>query len=235
MALLAYHTQDSEQPKWLCGGSLISEQYILTGGNCLLSKKYGEPKFVVLGVTNLNDTSHRQEIKVANRVAHPEYNKGNPYNDIGLLKLEKPVEVNSFVRPACLYTNFDIPVTETIATGWGSTVYFRDNTNEDLLKVTEDIVDYQSCNDSYKTLRGIGKGIINDMHICTGGGSREKGTCRGDAGGPIQIYHNNDPTLCMYDIVGVISFGIRCDGPSVNTRLFYYIKWIEDVVWPENI
>lgn len=41
---------------------------------------------------------------------------------------------------------------------------------------------------------------------------------------------------CMYDVIGVTSFGKGCalavDIPGVYTRVSYYVKWIEDIVWP---
>ncbi|KAJ3666930.1 hypothetical protein Zmor_002352 [Zophobas morio] len=232
MAIFGYEKRGSENIQWLCGGSLISEQYILTAALCLSSRLVGEPKLVLLGVTNLNDTNHRREIKIINNVVHPEYRNITYYHDIALVKLEKPVEINSYVRPACLNTNFDFSVSQAIATGWGFTQP-SGKRSEDLQKVTLDITDHQLCNNTYNKV--LCQGIINDVHICTGSDNEKKGTCRGDVGGPLQIHHKNDPTLCMYDVVGVISSGIICSqGPSVNTRVSHYIKWIEDIVWPEK-
>ncbi|KAJ3666931.1 hypothetical protein Zmor_002353 [Zophobas morio] len=234
MAILGYKQRDSENRLWICGGSLISKQYVLTAATCTTPLTVSEPDLVLLGVTNLKDTNHRQERKIIEKVVHPEYRADAFYNDIALLKLDKPVEINSYVRPACLNTNFDIPVSQVVATGWGLT-QFSGSRSEDLQKVTLDITDHQMCNSNYRNIRPLNKGISNDKHICTGSETEDRDTCQGDSGGPVQIHHNNDPKLCMYDIVGVISFGKGCaQGPSVNTRVSYYIKWIEDIVWPEN-
>ncbi|XP_063912156.1 venom protease-like [Zophobas morio] len=234
MAILGYQTGDPDEgPWWVCGGSLISEQYILTAAQCMFGGNPDAPNFVLLGVTNLNDTNHRQEIKIVSKVVHPEYKTSSHYHDIALVKLEKPVEINSYARPACLQTKFEIPAIKTIATGWGTTGVGGEP-SENLLKVTLDIVDYQICKNTYKTTRNLKNGIIDDTQICTGGDDGQD-TCQGDAGGPLQIHQNNDLIQRIYHIVGVTSFGIGCGSrPAVNTRVSYYIKWIEDTVWPEN-
>ncbi|XP_063911592.1 serine protease snake-like isoform X1 [Zophobas morio] len=233
MAILGFPMEDSDNYMWLRGGSLISEQYILTAAFGLLHIYIGRPQVVLLGVTYLNDTDHSQEIKIEKYISHPEYNNTSYYHDIGLIKLEKPIEMSSYVRPACLNTHFDIPVGKVVITGWGQTEWGGDS-SEDLLKVTLDITEYEVCNKSYQSIRKLKRGIIDSMHICTQGNELED-TCQGDTGGPVQIHHNNDKSSCMYDIVGVVSFGKACGGaPSVNIRVSHYIKWIEDIVWPEN-
>jgi len=61
---------------------------------------------------------------------------------------------------------------------------------------------------------------------------KKKDTCQGDSGGPIQIF---DPSeYCMYQIVGVTSFGIMCGTPGVPgvyTRVYPYVDWIERTIW----
>ena len=131
----------------------------------------------MLGVTNLKDTNHKHEIKIAKIVVHPEYKNVSNYHDIGLVKLEKPIEMSSYVRPACLNTHFDIPVGKAVATGWGLTDY-AGGSSEDLLKVTLDIAEYELCNKTYQVTRKLRQGIINDIHICTGTGKEQKDTCQ---------------------------------------------------------
>jgi secreted trypsin-like serine protease len=56
---------------------------------------------------------------------------------------------------------------------------------------------------------------------------------QGDSGGPLQIYHVGDEIKCMYDIIGITSSSKFCLGnPGIYTRVSYFIKWIEDIVWP---
>lgn len=58
---------------------------------------------------------------------------------------------------------------------------------------------------------------------------------QGDSGGPLQVFRE-DP-YCMYSLIGITSFGIGCGDQEVNNfniyvRVFYYIPWIESIVWP---
>lgn len=56
---------------------------------------------------------------------------------------------------------------------------------------------------------------------------------QGDSGGPIQTNHGH--VSCMYTIEGVTSFGKVCGTkgvPGVYTRVYSYLKWIENIVWP---
>lgn len=80
--------------------------------------------------------------------------------------------------------------------------------------------------------KSLPSGIITSQ-LCAGELNGGKDTCQGDSGGPIQIVKNNP--YCMYDIVGVTSFGKFCgfkNSPAVYTKVSYYIPWIESIVWP---
>lgn len=58
-------------------------------------------------------------------------------------------------------------------------------------------------------------------------------TCGGDAGAPLQFTPDHSK---IAKIVAMASFGVGCgnkDIPSVNTRVAYYLDWIESIVWPD--
>lgn len=68
------------------------------------------------------DESETQDRNIAELTPHPDYIADQKYNDLALLKLDKPVKFTAFVRPACLHTSKKIaPI--AIATGFGKTSF----------------------------------------------------------------------------------------------------------------
>nr|CAD7396826.1 unnamed protein product [Timema poppensis] len=218
---------------WSCGGSLISELYILTAAHCVYSKDKGPARWVRLEEEG-EDSSH-QLLSVAERVVHPDYKQPSRYNDIALLKMDREVTFNGFVRPACLHTKTAIPGIKGIATGYGRMEYASDATSKELMKVELSFIPMDKCNDTYKNDVG-GLSMVSglqDSQLCAGELQGGKDTCQGDSGGALQIVP--DKPYCMYNIVGVTSFGKFCgfkNSPAIYTRVSHFIPWLEDIIWP---
>lgn len=187
-----------------------------------------------LDIFSTTDDAQPIDVKIIERYQHDGYRIPSKYNDIGLLKLEHSVTFNQYVRPACLAESFDIITDAVIATGWGRTQY-AEGTSNVLQKVVLDKIAQPECNASYAPhlSRNLNKGIVDETQFCAGS-KLHRDTCQGDSGGPIQIYHSY--VQCMYAVVGITSFGIRCAEtglPGVYTRVYPYIDWIESIVWPQ--
>ncbi|XP_033208181.1 serine protease snake-like [Belonocnema kinseyi] len=221
---------------WQCGGSVISENFILTAAHCLESPDNGPASKVRAGTINIKSVdTGMQERDVIERINHPDYKLPSRYNDIALLKLNKPLELNANVRPACLEIAPQPPGKSAIATGFGKTSYENAEGSDDLMKVQLDYVSQENCTNSFKSDIGSKQmpvGITLTM-LCAGIMEGGKDTCQGDSGGPLQRVLSEP--YCMYSIVGITSFGKFCafkNSPAVYSRVSSYLDWIEGIVWP---
>lgn len=226
-------TNNSKVVDWKCGGSLISEQFILTAGHC--SSAHGiSPDIVRLGDQNLvrqDDSAEPQEYQIASVTPHPNYRHSSNYYDIALIRLVRRVTFTRFVRPACLWQKGSINSTKAVATGWGQ-VQFAGGRSDDLRKVSLNIIDNSDCRQLYETSKQLRRGIVKSQ-MCAGYLQGGKDTCHGDSGGPIQVI--TPKNQCVFHIIGITSFGIACaaaNTAAVYTRVSSYVDWIESIVWP---
>ncbi|XP_055594212.1 serine protease snake-like [Uranotaenia lowii] len=234
-ALLGYNITE-ESPKttdrydFQCGGSLISERFVLTAAHCM---KYAKPVVVRLGVLEIadgDDGSFDYGIDFIRK--HPNYINAASYHDIALIKLSTVVSFEQTIVPACLWTEMAITVDSVIASGFGHTKFGNDKISPILRKVKLDFLDRSQCENQFNGLRNFRRGIL-PQQLCIGSKRGGRDTCQGDSGGPVQTVR--DPSQsCVFHVIGVTSVGSFCgtgQSPAVYTRVASYIDWIEEVVW----
>lgn len=122
MAALGFREGVSNNLEFKCGGSLISEKYVITAAHCVEGTQ--KPSIVRLGKTSLKDNedmTQAVDVEISRFISHPDYRGSQSSLDISLIVLKEEVEFSSYVRPACL----DIDLQERganvtmVATGWG--------------------------------------------------------------------------------------------------------------------
>ncbi|GBP10246.1 Serine protease snake [Eumeta japonica] len=231
-ALLGYGT-DAEKANWFCGGSVLSERFVLTAGHCTSTRDNDEVQLVRTAMLKRTDRLDPNRLyRVASIIKHPQYNAPNKYNDIALLRTDTDIRLDQFVVPICLPIGSSMNDLRASAIGFGLTKYKGSNA-DNLQKVTITKFTTSECSDFFPSDRNMLDGFRENTQLCYGDKEKSKDTCQGDSGGPLQVL--NEHVHCMYTVVGVTSFGRACGfvgEPGIYTRVSAYTPWIESVVWP---
>ncbi|XP_049511285.1 trypsin-4-like [Dermacentor silvarum] len=103
---------------YLCAGSIISHNVILTAAHCIDSKP--PPKKVEI-YYNTTKPSKGPVTHVVRFMKHPNYDQYNAQKyDVALLKVEDKIRFDRFVRPICLpKRHFRIDGKKLMSGGWG--------------------------------------------------------------------------------------------------------------------
>ncbi|KAJ8673961.1 hypothetical protein QAD02_005223 [Eretmocerus hayati] len=246
LALIGYNTPKGKV--FECGGSLISDKFVVTAAQCTSFTKPGmEMTDVRLGEYNFateidcipdnNDNSTYcadkfVDIPIEEVISYPGalqigYNHAH---DIALIRLANKVTFTKFIQPICLPAGK--PVKQKLYTsGWGT----NNNGDESNLKYMSilSMTDKRSCRKMYARV-GVN---IYDRQICAGSGFGEK-PCVGDIGGPIMgIEKRPDNTIRMM-VFGILTAVYPSPGicyphgwPGIYTEIGEYVTWIKSEIW----
>lgn len=148
---------------------------------------------------------------------HEQYNSRSHAHDIAVIRLSRPVELNSYVNLICLPGPEPQESTSVTVAGWGST-YFGSPLPSALRQVTMQVTNAKA-KASYPAYFNAQRQIGANMPYVGG-----KDSCQGDSGGPL-MYNSNG----QWYLSGVVSFGFECgraNFPGVYTRTSAYLNWI---------
>lgn len=143
----------------ICGGSIISQNRILTAAQCLEAIHQPDLYTILAGATHRTDDSSGQVRRVASYVRHPNYNPSTNSHDIAIVRLQTDLVYGTTVRAIPIQENSVPPFgANATVTGWGLTVENNSSSLSEVLMVTtKPIVTNGACNRAY------GGGIILAM------------------------------------------------------------------------
>jgi secreted trypsin-like serine protease len=242
-----------------CGGSLITDQHILTAGHCIfpyfhlvskLKMKISEIFSLIEVHVGINehekDPNHltkEQVYMVEYFDFHENFNFTDPWilvHDIAIIKLKRKVnlnrpEVNVVCLPSATTSQHlkEPRVGENVvAIGWGSYAEEFNYTAYVLNTLQQAMFTVIDQNGEKCNSGMIGNRWDRNFTVCATGYEKKQVTCFGDSGGPVMAYRNNRWTL-----IGIISFAHDVKDYQANKKKcnasmpFYFVNVAAYIDW----
>ncbi|KAF4533005.1 hypothetical protein B566_EDAN000694 [Ephemera danica] len=192
-----------------CGGSIISNTWILTAGHC----SGINPSNYQIRVGTLTYASGGSVHTINQVIRHEDYGGLLIVNDIAVWSVNEPFVFSPAVAAGVLPAQDQDTAAGTVVwvSGWGTTSS-GGQISDILLKVDVPVTTDAYCEAAYSNFR--------PGEICAGLDEGGKDSCQGDSGGP--LYLNGV-------ILGIVSYGNGCASPGfpgVYTEVSYFRDWI---------
>ncbi|XP_037030900.1 collagenase-like [Bradysia coprophila] len=207
-----------------CGGSLISNQFVLTAASCLVDATNVR---IDMGSVLFLEPQFSQES--TQFVSHSQFNGQFNTNNIGIIRLRSPISeysntLRAILIPGTQHAGDQYVGVQSYISGYGVYVLGGNVLSNQLKFGQQTTLANVECQQSFDAR------FVQAGSICAKSNATQT-VCHGDIGGPLVVQYGD--TWMQIGIASTISAN-GCAGPTVYTRLTSYIDWIRTMTGISN-